>query len=416
MQISSLRDSRFYQPFFKYPQINKSFAAVFDLQSNQLTFIDKLTTILMNNEIKDLNYLNQIVTLTFGYDQLVLIYENYNNGKLMGVIINYSENQNPTCLQFNLPEEFKKKEDIQFFYYSSDFGKEVYFLQLKSTKQVFVKGENNESILGIFNEDKDNTYFEDWQIITDKRLQNIKDVKTNTYTTLFFMEDKKIYACGRDTNGELYKLKIDPEIQIDKLTNEEIENLQIIKADLLIEGTIILTKGGEIYSTSTTDFYKIHSTFIKENKSKRLEFIGAKKNKLTQFAIDFKVIDMFVIDNGLLVVRKDDLKLFILMVNDIIDIGLYVYEVKNVFFSYTEFYFETKKNELVFLKDKKKIVFNCNNSFEYSKLNFPTIRSILNFNKSVYVFFEEEDLIKRNFYFPLNECGAYKDISMNKFY
>ncbi|KAL9647190.1 hypothetical protein ABK040_004904 [Willaertia magna] len=398
MQVTTIKDSRFYQPLFTYSEVNKLSVASFGLFD--LTFIDNFNKVLFNNEIKDLNNLNQIVTVTFGYKQLVFIYEN-NNKTLTGTIITHKRDEEKELKyeQFDLPKEFRKKEDIQFFYYCSDFNKQVYFLQLKSTKQVFVKGNNNQFVLGIFNEN--NEYYKDWHIISDKRIQNIKDIKTNVFNTLFFMEDNKTYICGSYTNGKLIELKINETI----LTSEE--ELQIIKADLRVDGIIILTKSGEIYSTATS-----LNSFFKYN-SKRLQLFGTENNFLTQLVIDFKVADIFSIDKELLLVRKEDLKLFILVKNEIIDIQLYLNEIKNIFFSFTEFYLETKKNELIYIEGKEKIIYNCNECTEYSKLKFPKIRGILNFYRYILVFFEEEDLIKRNFNCALNKCDTYKDISID---
>ncbi|KAL9651028.1 hypothetical protein ABK040_012772 [Willaertia magna] len=357
MQVS-VRDGRFYQPLFKYPQINRAIVGTLDDTSNQLQFnIDFISKL----KIKDLTNLKQIVTITSGYSQLVIIYENYKTNKLTGVIIDNNYNCHYTL---ELPKEFTKKEDIGFFYFSSDYNKEVYFLQLKSTKQVFVKGNNNDYILGIFTDNNDkNKLYKDWIEITDKRLQKIKDIKTNTFTTLFFLEDNTIYICGRDTNGELLNL-----------TNS-LQNEEILKIDLFVNGTIMLTKKGELFSMSQDEHY------------------------------------LFSIDSKMIIVNTEDKQLFLVKSNEITETKLYYNEIKTLFCSYNEFYMETIKNEFFIINNNVTKYCGLENE-NYKKLANPMVRNILNFKSENLVFFEEEDLIKRNFYYSLQECKGYRDLDI----
>ncbi|KAL9646357.1 hypothetical protein ABK040_014509 [Willaertia magna] len=387
MQVS-VRDGRFYQPLFKYPQINRAIVGTLDDTSNQLQFnIDFIS----NLKIKDLTNLNQIVSITSGYSQLVIIYENYKTNKLTGVIIDNNYNCHYTL---ELPKEFTKKEDIGFFYFSSDYNKEVYFLQLKSTKQVFVKGNNNDYILGIFNDNNDkNKLYKDWIEITDKRLQKIKDIKTNTFTTLFFLEDNTIYICGRDTNGELLNL-----------TNS-LQNEEIVKIDLFVNGTIMLTKKGELFSMSQ-DEHCIFSSFLNSQK-----LIKIQNSKFLQLNIKYKILDLFSIDSKMIIVNKEDKQLFLVKSNEITETKLYYNEIKTLFCSYNEFYMETIKNEFFIINNNVTKYCGLENE-NYKKLANPMVRNILNFKSENLVFFEEEDLIKRNFYYSLQECKGYRDLDI----
>ncbi|KAL9648568.1 hypothetical protein ABK040_012227 [Willaertia magna] len=379
MQVS-IRDGRFYQPFFKYPQICRSIVGSLDFDSKKLLFNFDL---LSDLKISDLNNLNQIVTITTGYSELVIIYEDYKTNELTGIIIDSLVNK-----EFSLPPEFTKKEDIGFFYYGSDTDKSVYYLQLKNTKQVFVKGNNKGNVLGIFNEE----CLENWQEI--KRLQNIKDIKTNAYTTLFFTYDNKIYACGRDTNGEL--------LELTKLKEE-----QIVKVDLYLDGIIILTKNGEIFCMSQTEHHTFNS-FI-EDDSRKIKI--NEKFYFSQFDIDIKVVDLFSIDFRILLINKDDYQLKLIDSSVTKDTGLYYNEIKTLYCSYDEFYIETKKNELFIVNDKVE-KYDCLQSIEFKGLKNPMVRNILSFKSYNLVFFEEEDLIKRNFYFPLHKCKGFKDVNI----
>ncbi|KAL9648562.1 hypothetical protein ABK040_012221 [Willaertia magna] len=204
-----------------------------------------------------------------------------------------------------------------------------------------------------------------------------------------------IYACGRDTNGELLEL-----------TNLKEE--QIVKVDLYLDGIIILTKNGEIFCMSQTEHHSTFYSFIKDD-SRKIKI--NEKFYFSQFDIDIKVVDLFSIDFRILLINKDDYQLKLIDSSVTKDTGLYYNEIKTLYCNYDEFYIETKKNELFIVNDKVE-KYDCLQSIEFKGLKNPMVRSILSFKSYNLVFFEEEDLIKRNFYFPLHKCKGFKDVNI----
>ncbi|KAL9646374.1 hypothetical protein ABK040_014525 [Willaertia magna] len=330
MQVS-VRDGRFYQPLFKYPQICRAIVGTLDDTSEKLQFDSDFIS---NLKINDLANLNQI---------------------------NYQNN-------------LQKKEDIGFFYYNSDIGKEVYFLQLKSTKQVFVKGDNNNNLLGIFSDE----IKKDWIEINDKRLQKIKDIKTNTFTTLFFLEDNTIYICGRDTKGELLNLT-------NSLQNEE-EKEEILKIDLYVNGAIMLTKKGELFYLSQNEHH-IFDYFNSQN-LRKIKIRNSECHFL-QLNVNYKILDLFSIDSKMIIVNKEDKQLLLVKSEEIIETKLFYNEIKTLFCSYNEFYIETITNEF-FIIDNNVTKYCGLENENYKKLANPMVRNILNFKSENLIFFEEE--------------------------
>ncbi|KAL9643456.1 hypothetical protein ABK040_010071 [Willaertia magna] len=296
--------------------------------------------------------------------------------------------ENNICKPFLLPKEFIKRNDIKFFYFSYDYKQHVYFLQLRKTNEIFVKGSNFCNILGLFNEGR---VIDDWTVITDKRLQNIIDIKTNYYNTLFFKEDGKIMLCGRDTKGELYELT---------LQNGE----EITKVDLTMDGIIILTKLGNVYFLSETSF---ESQYITNHLIKINNHLHAKQ-------LQFKnVINLFALDIGIILLINNTVNFVCFVKDELEDRKILLNDIEMIFPFYNECYLVTKKNEVITLVEKNSGLYFCLQSEEIKKeTNQMSIRNILQFKEKILIFYETKNLIHSNFFYPFIECKIFQDLDI----
>ncbi|KAL9654022.1 hypothetical protein ABK040_011566 [Willaertia magna] len=267
-------------PLFQNPKINQlkiktlNYSDYNKINNNNKTpfenyqwFILSITYLYPNHPLQNLN---QIITLTLNFnEEFILIYEA--NNKLYGMKMKEINGINNIIEEFNLPKD-------------SDIDKEIYFLQFKKTKQVFVKDEYN--ILELYNNCKiDNN---GWKLIEDKRLQNIKFIKTNCYTTLFYLEDGKVFAYFSNFSDNLIEIQIE---------NEEIQ-----KVDLHVEGILILTKNNKIYCLSKyVDQLQTFQNYICKSTNYLNNLI------LIELIFDFKVLNLFTNNFGVLFFVKDEI-------------------------------------------------------------------------------------------------------------